>query len=238
MKRLISAIKFLTILPLGKKAVFDPKGMIQFFPFVGIIIGSMVSIFDMVAAKFWPEPVIAILDVALLAVLTGGLHLDGLGDTADGLFGHHSREKALAIMQDSRIGVMGLLAIVCGLSIKYGGIVSLHDNRSLLLVIIPAYARGSILFGIRFLKYGRAGNGIGQPFFDNRMKPFAFWGLLIPVTLSFFLGWKGIWLNSIFLIITATILLYYKKRVDCITGDMLGAMTETIESMLFLLVSI
>jgi adenosylcobinamide-GDP ribazoletransferase len=238
MNRLISAIKFLTILPLGKTVIFDPKGMIQFFPIVGIILGAMVSIFDQAALRLWSEPVAAILNVFFLVVVTGAFHLDGLGDTADGLLGHRPREKALAVMKDSRIGVMGLVAIVCGLFIKWGGIMSLGDHRSLLLIIIPAYARGSMVFGIRFLKYGRAENGIGHALFDNSLESFNFWGLLIPVSLSLFLGWRGLWLNVIFAIITVTLIVYYKKRMGCITGDMLGAMTELTESFLFLLVSI
>ncbi|MBU0699161.1 MAG: adenosylcobinamide-GDP ribazoletransferase, partial [Proteobacteria bacterium] len=59
-----------------------------------------------------------------------------------------------------------------------------------------------------------------------------------PVALSYFLGWKGVWLNAAFIIITVIILFYYKKRMGCITGDMLGAMAEITEAMLFLLVSI
>jgi len=237
MKRLIAAIEFLTILPLGKPMVYEPKGMIPYFPAVGIIIGTLVSMFDYVATRFWAEPIVAVLDVVFLSVLTGAFHLDGLGDTADGLFGHRSTEKALAVMKDSRIGVMGLLAIVCGLSIKWSGIASLKTNRYLLLVIIPAYARGSMLFGIRFLSYGRAQEGIGHALFKDSLRPYAFWGLLIPITLSYFLGWKGIWLNLLFIILTATILFYYHRRMGCITGDMLGAMTEVVESMLFLLLS-
>ncbi|MEE8430204.1 MAG: adenosylcobinamide-GDP ribazoletransferase, partial [Candidatus Desulfatibia sp.] len=66
----------------------------------------------------------------------------------------------------------------------------------------------------------------------------AFWGLLVPIGLSYFLGWQGIWLNIIFAAITLTLLYYYKKRMGCITGDMLGAMAEITESLLFLLVSI
>ncbi len=107
-----------------------------------------------------------------------------------------------------------------------------------MLVIIPAYARGSILFGIRFLKYGRPEGGTGHDLFSNSLKISAFWGLLIPVALSFLSGWRGVLLNLTFIIITAVILLYYKKRIGCITGDMLGAMTEVLESMLFLIVSI
>ena len=238
MKGLIAALEFLTILPLGKPPIFAPKKMAPFFPVVGLILGTLVSIFDKALSRLWSDPVVAVLDVVFLVVLTGALHVDGLGDTADGLFSHRSREKTLAIMRDSRIGVMGLVAIICGLSIKWGGISHLGNDRSLLIIIIPAYARGSMLFGIRFLEYGRSENGMGHPFFSHPLKPYAFSGLIIPVLLSFLLGWRGIWLNSIFLIITAAILWYYKKRINCITGDMLGAMTEGTEAVLFLLVSI
>ena len=227
----------MTILPLGKPKTFDPKGMIAFFPVVGIILGVLVAAFDRVVLRLWSEPVAALLDVLFLVVVTGAFHLDGLGDAADGLLGHRPREKALAIMKDSRIGVMGLVAIVCGLSTKCGGIMGLDAHRSLLLIMIPAYARSGQLFGIRFLEYGRPDGGTGHALFGDTLKPSAFWGLLIPVTLSFFLGWAGIWLNVMFVIITCAVLLYYKRRIGCITGDMLGAMIEITESLLFLLAS-
>ena len=238
MRGLISATRFMTILPLRKPDVFDSKGMAQFFPVVGIIAGALVAAFDFAVSGLWPKPVVALLDVILLVVVTGAFHVDGLGDAADGLLGHRPKEKALAIMKDSRIGAMGLVAIVCGLSIKWAGIASLNTHRHLLLIIIPAYARGGQLFGIRFLQYGRPDGGTGHALFDSTLKLSAFWGLLIPVALSLLLGWRGVWLIVVFGIITAAILLYYKKRIGCITGDMLGAMTEVTESMLFLLVSI
>jgi adenosylcobinamide-GDP ribazoletransferase len=236
MRKLISAIQFLTILPACKPKIFDAKGMIPFFPVVGIILGLMIAIFDRLALMLWPEQVVAVLDVILLVVLTGAFHLDGLGDAADGLLGHRPKEKALAIMKDSRIGVMGLVAIVCALAIKWGGITGLDAHRSLLLIIIPAYARASMIFGIKFLKYGRP-EGTGHAFFGKTLKLSAFWGLLIPLSISIFLGWTGLWLNFVFVIITASILLYYNRRIGCITGDMMGAMTEVLESALFLMVS-
>ncbi|MBU4344950.1 MAG: adenosylcobinamide-GDP ribazoletransferase [Desulfobacteraceae bacterium] len=236
MKSFIAAIQFITILPVGKPGAFEPKGMIQFFPVVGIIIGLLVSAFDIAVLQLWPKPVASLLDVIFLAIITGAFHLDGLADAADGLLGHRTREDALAVMKDSRIGVMGLVAVICMLAIKWGGIASLDVHRSLLLVIIPAYARGGLLFGIRFLKYGRPDGGTGHDFFSDTLKTSAFWGLLIPVALSFLIGWRGVLLNLIFIIITAVILLYYKKRIGCITGDMLGAMTEVLESTLFLMI--
>ena len=238
MKNFISAIQFLTILPAGKSRIFDPDRMVQYFPIVGLLLGFMVSAFDRLISRFWSEPVVAILDVIFLVLLTGAFHLDGLGDTADGLLGHRTRESALAIMKDSRIGVMGLIAIVCGLAIKWGGILGLDAHRSLFLIIIPAYARGGILFGIKFLKYGRPEGGTGHAFFGKPLKVSGFWGLAIPIAISFFMGWRGIWLNFIFILMTAVILMYYNKRVGCITGDMLGAMTEVLESALFLMVSV
>jgi adenosylcobinamide-GDP ribazoletransferase len=237
MRNLISAIQFLTILPLGKPGIFDPKKMIRFFPIVGILLGFLLAVFDQTVIRLWPRPVAALLDVIFLVAATGAFHLDGLADTADGLYGQRPREKALEIMKDSRIGVMGLIAVLCGLSIKWGGISNIDNHRGLLLIMIPAYARAGMMFGIRFLEYGRPESGTGKPFFGSIQTPYDFWGVLFPISLSLFLGWKGLWLNVIFVILIVLILSYYKKRIGGITGDMLGAMSEMIESLLFLLAS-
>jgi adenosylcobinamide-GDP ribazoletransferase len=238
MRNFISAIQFITILPAGKPVPFDPRKMMPFFPAVGILLGIFVAIFDRIALQLWHPPAVALLDVILLAAMTGAFHLDGLGDTADGLLGQRSREKALTIMKDSRIGAMGLVAVVFGLALKWSGIAGLDANRSLLLVIVPAYARSGALFGIRSLEYGRPGGGTGLDFFKEKLELSAFWGLALPVGLSLFLGWKALWLNLCFAIVTATVLFYYKKRMGCITGDMLGAVIEISEAGLFMLVSI
>ena len=236
MRNFIAALQFITILPLGKAEAFDPPKMVPFFPLVGILLGLLVALFDSVVTRFWTPPVAALLDVILLAVLTGAFHLDGLGDTADGLLSPRSRDEALEIMKDSRIGTMGLVAIVFGLALKWGGIAGLDFYRSVLLIIIPAYARTGILFAMRFLPYGRS-NGTGKPFFDQKLAFKHFWGLVLPVGLSLILGPKAIWLNLSFAIIIAVILLFYKKRLGVITGDMLGAMVEITEAGLFLMIS-
>ena len=237
MKGLIGAIQFITILPVGKSVPFEPNKMIPFFPIVGLVLGLMVAVFDQVVLRLWNPSVAAVLDVVLLIILTGAFHLDGLGDTADGLLGQRPRQKALAIMKDSRMGAMGLVAVICGLALKWGGILGLDVHRSLLLVLVPAYARGGMIFGIRFLEYGRPGGGTGLEFFKEKLGNAAFWAMLLPLLLSFMLGWKALWLNAGFAVIITAILIYYKKRVGCITGDMLGAITEITESGLFLILS-
>jgi len=224
MKNIIAAIQFITIIPIGKHGKFNPEKMIPFFPLVGIILGLMVALLDQILLLLWSKPVASLLDVLFLIIITGAFHLDGLGDTADGLYGRRTKEKALSIMKDSRIGAMGIVAIICGLSVKWAGIIGLDAWRSLLLIIIPAYARGSILFGMRFLEYGRNDGGTGQPFFEKKLTTTDFSWLFL--------------LNLVFLIIITGIILIYKKKIGCITGDMLGAMVEITEAGLFLFASI
>jgi adenosylcobinamide-GDP ribazoletransferase len=237
MDHLKSALQFLTLLPLGKSESFDTQSMTPYFPLAGIIVGVLVSIFDKIALLFWPLPAVAAMDVVFLALVTGAFHLDGLGDAADGMLGHRTREKALEIMKDSRIGAMGLMAIFCCLLIKWAGLLSLDARqRTLILILVPAYARSGMLFGMRALPYGRT-KGTGIAFFQNTLEPMDFKWMVLPILLSVFLGWRGIWLNLMFAAVLAAILGYYRSRMGCITGDMLGAMTEVMESALFLTVA-
>ena len=237
MRHFIAAIQFITIIPVGRADSFDPPKMVPYFPIVGLALGCLVALCDQLASILWSRPVVSLLDILLLAVLTGAFHLDGLGDSADGLLGQRSKDKALAIMKDSRLGTMGLVAIVFGLALKWAGIAGLDANRTLLLIIVPAYARGSMLFGMRFLAYGRPEGGTGADFFKTRPEWSAFWGVTVPMVLSAFLGWSAIWLNLSFVALTTGLIWYYRRRVGCVTGDMLGAMAEILESGLFLLIS-
>ena len=236
MHNLIAALQFITILPLGKARSFQPPKMVPYFPLVGILLGLLLALFDSIVIRFWSPGVAAVLDVIFLIVLTGAFHIDGLGDTADGLLGSRDRDTALDIMKDSRLGTMGLVAIFCGLTLKWGGIAGLTTQRTVILIVVPAYARAGILFGMRYLPYGRP-DGTGKPFFDQKLGLKHFWGLALPVGLSLVLGPQAIWLNVSFVIIIGLILGFYKKRIGCITGDMLGAMTEITEAALFLLIS-
>ncbi len=222
---------------MGRKAIFEPRAMVPFFPVVGLILGLAVAVFDFVTLYFWPVHVVAILDVVLLVLLTGALHIDGLGDTADGLYGRRPREQALKVMKDSRIGAMGLVAVVCVLAVKWAGLASLGPHRSLLIVIVPAFARSAMIFGIYFLKYGRPDGGTGRPFFENPLDKKAFIFVAIPAILCVFAGLRGIGLMLFFILITGAMVIFYQKRMGCITGDMLGAMVEFTEAGLFIVVS-
>lgn len=232
-----SCLLFITILPAGRNVAYSPVGMIRFFPVVGLILGALLVVVDLVASRLWAPPVAALIDVLALVALTGAFHLDGLGDTADGIFSHRPRERALEIMKDSRTGMMGLVAVVCALALKTAGIYSVKtgsDQSLLILLLVPAYARSAMILGIRFLKYGRTGTGTGLAHFSHPLGLKDFMFCLIPLLLSLFLGYNFLILNLLFCIGSFGILWFYKKKMNCITGDMLGAMTETMEAILFL----
>ncbi len=236
MKHLISAIQFITAIPIPRNVDFVPNRMIPCFPLVGLLLGGGLVLCDVAAGAVLPKATVSLLDVFLLIAATGAFHIDGLGDTADGLYGNRPREQALEIMKDSRVGAMGLVAIWCGLSAKWAGITGLSDHRHLMLLIIPAYARGAMLFGFRFLPYGRP-DGTGRAFFDAPLQWTDFRWLVVPVVLSVFAGWRGAVINLVFFTLIWGLLLFYRHRMGCITGDMLGAMCEITESVLFLAAS-
>jgi adenosylcobinamide-GDP ribazoletransferase len=235
-----SAILFITILPAGKDMVYSPMGMIRFFPLVGLIIGAILAIGDLLFSRLWTEPVVAVLDMFILIVVTGAFHIDGLGDTADGLFSHRSKQRALEIMKDSRTGMMGLVAVISILTIKLAGIYSLKLSQApsetlIFLFIIPSFARSGMLFGIKTLDYGRKDTGgTGLDLFEDAITGKDFIWLILPCVISLFSGIKGPFLILLFIITVFLITVFYKKKMGCVTGDMLGAMTEVTEAVLFL----
>lgn len=234
-----ACMAFITILPTGKNPVYSPVGMIRFFPVVGLIIGTLLVITDFLASMVWPAPAAALVDLIFLVAVTGAFHLDGLGDTADGIFSHQSRERALEIMKDSRTGMMGLVAVVLGLAAKLAGIWSVKISCSpvqamAILLLVPSFSRASMILGIKYLKYGRKGRGTGKDLFDRPLNSKDFYLCLIPLGFALLLGYKGLILISGFALGCVAILKFYEQKMNCITGDMLGAMTEVMEALLFM----
>ncbi len=237
MKNLRAAIEFITIVPAGASNHFDAVGMIPWFPIVGLLLGVVLAAFDQAVGRLWGPQTAAVMDVVFMAAVTGAFHLDGLADTADGLCSHRSREQALEIMKDSRIGAMGVVALCSVIALKWAGISGLDQHRGLLLILVPAYARGGILCAMRWLAYGRPAGGTGQPFFSRKLGWREFWALPATMLLSVGLGPMALGLNAGFVLLVAVVIAYYKRRLGCITGDMLGALTEIVEAGLFLIAS-
>jgi adenosylcobinamide-GDP ribazoletransferase len=125
-----AAVAFLTRVPVGRVIELDGVDVARgaaLFPFVGLGIGAFVgALADALAAPL-TAPLAAVLAVAAGAALTGALHLDGLADAADAL-GAPSRERALEIMRDHRIGAYGALALVFDVSVRIAAVAGLASR--------------------------------------------------------------------------------------------------------------
>lgn len=230
-----SAVEFLTIIPWPDAQSFAPRKALSYFPICGLGIGLLLVVIDALASVLWARPVVAAIDVVALAVITGALHLDGLADTADGLYGRRDPEKILSIMKDSRVGSMGVVAVVCCMGLKWVGIAHMATHYKIWLLITPAYARSAVLFGTRFLPYGRPSGGTAHDFFNPPLKVTDFWGVILLVAISLLTHWNFIIINAGFAVIVYAVLWWYRRKINCITGDMLGALIEITETALFLI---
>ena len=120
-----AAVRFLTVLPWPGARSCEPAAVARAawaFPVVGLLVGACSTAAGLAAAWLFGPPLHVIAAVAASAVVTGGLHLDGLADSADALFSWRSREKKLEILRDSRTGTMGALALFLVLATKLGAL--------------------------------------------------------------------------------------------------------------------
>src|SRR3989338_4526576 len=109
MSRLRTAIGCLTILPFGPRGDIrdaDLGGSLLWFPLVGLLIGAGLVGVNVLSALVLPPLVVAACVLLSWVAITGALHLDGLGDLADGCSGGRTREERLRIMKDPHVGAM------------------------------------------------------------------------------------------------------------------------------------
>jgi len=126
------ALQFLTRLPLpaplARRLGWDPEWLnesARHFPLVGLGVGLLGAAVLVSAAALFPMPVAVGLSMAATLWATGAFHEDGLADCVDGLGGSAERERALAIMKDSRIGSYGALALLLVLGLKAAALAAL-----------------------------------------------------------------------------------------------------------------
>ncbi|AOZ92138.1 adenosylcobinamide-GDP ribazoletransferase [Paenibacillus crassostreae] len=123
-----AAFQFLSRFPVRANLDYSDtlfRQSVKFYPLVGAAIGLVVWIAALGFTFLLPPLPAAVLILILWVGLTGGLHLDGWMDTADGILSYRPREQILEIMKDSRVGAMGVLACVLLLMLKLSLIYSL-----------------------------------------------------------------------------------------------------------------
>jgi adenosylcobinamide-GDP ribazoletransferase len=227
------ATQFLTRLPVPRVG-FDRDSLARaakFFPVVGLVIGLGASSLQRIAAPHLSRPLVALLVLIFLVVVTGGLHEDGLADTADGFGGGWDREQVLTIMRDSRIGSFGALALMLSVLARFLLLSSLPVNR-LTAFIVSAHVlcRWTTLPLSYFLPPARESDGQGARIAQKISPASLLAGTLLSFAIVFYFMKTGFWIPVLVsLVITALSGLYYSRRIGGVTGDCFGATNQLTE---------
>ncbi len=249
--QLFIALGFLTVLPIPVKDEIKPEDMgkaMAFFPVAGAVIGGVLISADFVLSFILPGSVVDFLLIAILALITGGIHLDGLADTCDGLYGGKTREDALSIMKDSRVGAIGAVSLIFIIGLKYTALLSFpqaypqvlsHGSKHAALFLMPLLSRWSMVLTACLSEYARMSGGTGKDFVDT-VSPLSLLTATIfaSVAAGLMMGWKGGLVILFIGGITLIWVIYFKKRLGGVTGDVLGAVNEVNEVMVLLVILI
>lgn len=233
------SLQFLTILPSGKKDIKAEElgSSIQYFPIAGLILGILSYISYLIFSLILPRDLCDILVLLLLVLLTGGLHLDGLSDTLDGLGFGKDRESSLRIMRDSRIGTFGAIGLVFAILIKYLALNNIHSFFiGNILLLMPLYGRWSVLVLGYQSKYAREGDGIGRVFVEKIKKEVYLKGIITTFLASLIIfRLRGLFIFAFIFFTVSFLKRYFEKRIGGITGDIFGAVIEFSETTALLL---
>ena len=236
-----AALRFFTRLPVPRWVGHSEEQLnhaARWFPAVGWIVGASGAAVTLAALLVWPAPVAVLLGMVATLLVTGAFHEDGLADTIDGLGGGWTREDALSIMKDSRIGSYGAIGIGIALLLKFLALgehaVLPAPTFALVLVAGHAVSRFASTTLICFLDYARA-EGKAKPL-ATRMGggelAFAALGGLAP---CLFLPWAQV-AGALGLTALVTLLAArsFVKRLGGYTGDCLGATQQLAEIAFYL----
>ena len=238
MRAFLIALQFLTRLPItvpGEHTPQDTGRSVLYYPLVGLLIGALLAILDLLL-RGSDAGVHAALLLLTWVLLTGGLHLDGLADSADAWAGGHGDpQRTLEIMKDPRSGPAAVTLVVLVLILKYAALTALVRHPAwAALIIAPLLGRTALLLLFATTPYVRHG-GLGARQAGHLPRH-----LVLPVagavgmTVLALAGWNGLWL---LLVTTGGIYLLRRMmiaRIGGMTGDTLGASCELTETLVLI----
>lgn len=234
------AAQFLTRCPMPRNLETDEKELGQaamFFPLVGALVGASGALLHAALLKFLPTSTCALLTLVYFSFITNAFHEDGLADAFDGFGGGWTRERALEIMRDSRVGTFGALALIFLALAKYDFLSSLAPSSLWRwLIVAHTAARWTAMPLCLWLPYARE-QGQGQGKLVARRLSYGGAGiatLTLLATLAL-LNWRESAVAGA-VAIAAPLLTgwYYRHRIGGVTGDCLGATNQLTEVAIYL----
>ena len=226
------ALRFLTILPIGGLPAMSERAIarsIRFFPLAGAVIGALLAPIGLASGALWDDWVRAIAIVAGWAIITAGLHLDGLSDTFDAVMSWRSRERKLEIMKDSRIGAMGAIALLVLILLKIALLHAAGAGWLRAVVLAPVLGRWADIYGIFSFPPARAG-GLGREFQSQAGRA----GLVIATGIALALalaigGARGLIALALVWGVSRWLARWWTRDLGGLTGDTYGALCEIAE---------
>ncbi len=223
------AVGYMTRLPLPAWVGHGAWGLdraARYFPLAGLLVGAVGALVLAGARVGLPPLAAAGLALAAMVALTGALHEDGLADTLDGLGGGWTRDDALRIMKDSRIGAYGAAGLVLLLGIKAAVLAELPVSA--LLASGPASRLMPVCI-MALLPYARVGDAAARAApvatGPGGLAVAALFGLA-PLTL---LGWRALPALLAATLLTGLMAAWFRRRLGGWTGDTLGAVQQATE---------
>ncbi len=241
LKKMVLMLQFLTRIPIKINIPAGNedfgKGLI-FAPFIGLVIGAILAVAAYGLGFIFPQTVVSAMVIVLYIIITGGLHLDGLGDTFDGIFSNRSKERILEIMRDSRVGTNAVLAVASVLLLNFAALSQFNSAYFLKAVLLmPVAGRVGSIVGAAVSGYARQGEGLGKSFIDFCGKKELFWGLLIYTVICLLTFDYKLWIIMLIPPVTAFLTVkYFSGKIGGATGDILGAVCE-LNQCIYLLVA-
>lgn len=241
MTSFFSALEFLTRLRFRPVPAGDARTIasgMPWFPGVGLVIGLVLLAVDRVAMRALPPLTVDTLVVVTWIAVTGALHLDGLADAADGLWGGRDRAQRLAIMHDMRTGTYGVIAIVAVLALKWAGLGAIPENvRVEVIVVVPCLSRFGMLVAVAAFPYAR-GAGVGATLHARAWPAPLLIAAATALAASVLLfGLGGLGIVAFAGVAALAIGLYARALAGGMTGDLYGATVEVSEALLVLYIA-
>ena len=243
----VIALEFLTILRITRPRIYENSlfaGSISCYPIIGLGIGVLLWVAANLLEQIVEPEVNSAILLIFLTLLSGGLHLDGLADTADGLASQGTKADKLGIMSIGNTGPAGAVALVLTLLLQWvvlSEILVLSDQLSRsALIITPMLARWSVIPMIGLFPPARL-SGLGNSIQQSLITIPMIIGTITAIIASvFLLGALGILLIFVTGVTSITIAWLASKQLEGTTGDILGAgieLSQTTILLIFLILS-
>jgi len=225
MRGLLVALRFLTILPVGRPKDSDDMSMsLMYFPIAGLMIGMGAAVLAGLLDGLVPTLVGASVLVIYMVVITGGLHWDGVADTCDGVFAPRTRDERLAIMKDSAVGAFGLIGVVLGLLFYFTLIAAIHPGILVAIVLtVPVVGRWTMVLAIGLFPYARE-EGIGGLFQKLPIVIILTTTFVSLAVVLLVLSVDGLMLAAGAVALTLLVAWWISRSLGGLTGDIYGAM--------------